>query len=138
MTAGAAVIAGSSWLLYHAFLTPPKADDLPTQITALTQSLNGAAKTIGEIERQIKQRQLLVEQLEREAQTASNLKTLNKDQLDAVAAVLNREIKSDQSHNFWGTQALAFFYAAVGVALSELYRFILRWRKRRRLAQGNQ
>jgi hypothetical protein len=53
--------------------------------------------------------------------------------LDAVALVLKGEIQTDQRQNFWAAQALAFFYAAVGVALSELYRFIPRWRARRKL-----
>ncbi|HEX3600247.1 MAG TPA: hypothetical protein VHU84_08885 [Lacipirellulaceae bacterium] len=102
----------------------------------MTASLNGAAKTIGAIEEQIRQRQALVEQLEREADTASKVKGLNKEQLDAVAQVLKNEIHIDQQQNFWSAQALAFFYAAIGVALSELYRFILRWRARRRLANA--
>ncbi len=110
--------------------------DLPTRINTLTESLKDAAKAIDAIEQEIKQRQALVEQLEREADTASKLKTLSKDQLDAVAQVLKSEIQSDQRQNFWSAQVLAFFYAAVGVALSELYRFILRWRARRRLARA--
>jgi hypothetical protein len=62
------------------------------------------------------------------------LAALNKEQLEAVAQVLRSEIKSDERQNFWTAQFLAFFYAALGVALSEGYRFILRWRARRKLA----
>jgi len=110
-----------------------KESDLPARIEVLTKSLNTAAVTIGQIEDQIKQRQLLVTQLQHDAETASKLSALNKEQLDAVASVLRSEIKSDQSQNFWSTQLLAFFYAALGVALSEGYRFVIRWRLRRKL-----
>jgi hypothetical protein len=133
---GFVFITASVYVSQHFFYPKEKLPDLPARISTLTESLNGAAKTIDAIEHEIKQRQALVEQLEREADTASKLKTLNKDQLDAVAQVLKGEIQSDQRQNFWNAQALAFFYAAVGVALSELYRFILRWRARRRLARG--
>jgi hypothetical protein len=51
--------------------------------------------------------------------------------MDAVALVLRSEIRGEERHNFWGAQFLAFFYAALGVALSEGYRFVIRWRTRR-------
>lgn len=107
--------------------------DLPSKIQKLTASLNSAAEVIGQIELEIKQRQELVQQLEKDADKASKLAALNKDQLDAVAQVLRTEIKSDERQNFWTAQILAFFYAALGVALSELYRFIMRWRARKRI-----
>jgi hypothetical protein len=101
-----------------------------------TASLKGAADTIGQIEEEIKQREALVQRLEEQADTAKKLSAMNKDQLDAVAQVLRGEIGRDERQNFWSAQALAFFYPAVGVGLSELYRFILRWRARRRLLQA--
>jgi hypothetical protein len=110
-----------------------KQNDLPSRIQTLTKSLNSAAETIGQIEDEIKQRQALVQRLERDADTASKLADLNKEQMGAVAQVLRSEIRSDERQNFWSAQFLAFFYAALGVALSEGYRFILRWRARRRL-----
>jgi hypothetical protein len=96
-------------------------------------SLNTAAQTIGEIEDEIKKREVLVKQLQHDADTAAKVSTLNKDQLDAVAQVLRGEIKSDERQNFWSAQLFAFFYAALGVALSEGYRFIIRRRTRHRL-----
>jgi uncharacterized membrane protein YdfJ with MMPL/SSD domain len=112
----------------------PKQLELPARIETLTKSLNSAAETIGQIELEIKQRRDLVQQLEKDAATASALSALNKEQMEAVGQVLRSEIKSDERQNFWGAQLLAFFYAALGVGLSEGYRFILRWRARRRLA----
>jgi hypothetical protein len=111
----------------------PNQQELPARIQTLTKSLNSAAETIGQIEQEIEKRQELVAQLQRDAD-ASKLSTLNKEQMDAVAQVLRSEIKSDERQNFWSAQLLAFFYAALGVALSEGYRFVLRWRARRKLA----
>jgi hypothetical protein len=110
--------------------------DLPTRIQTLTRSLNSAAETVGQIEAEISKRQALVAQLQKDAETASKISALNKEQLEAVAQVLRSEIKNDQSQNFWSAQVLAFFYAALGVALSEGYRFIARWRLRRKLQVG--
>jgi hypothetical protein len=117
------------------WLKPPVAD-LPSRISTLTASLKGAADTIGQIEEEIKQREGLVQRLEEQADTAKKLSAMNKDQLDAVAQVLRGEIRRDERQNFWNAQVLAFFYAAVGVGLSELYRLVLRWRARRRLLQA--
>ncbi len=128
--AGVIVIAASS---YINSLYKPKQQELPEKILTLTKSLNSAAETIGQIEDEIKQRQKLVQTLERDAETASKLSALNKDQLDAVAQVLRSEIKSEERQSFWSAQLLALFYAALGVALSEGYRFILRQIAKRRL-----
>jgi myo-inositol-1-phosphate synthase len=111
----------------------PKTVDLPSRIQTLTDSLNLAAKTIGQIETEIEQRQQLVRQLEKDAETASKVSVLNKEQMEAVAQVLRAEIKNDGQENFWRAQLLAFFYAALGVGLSEGYRFFLRWRVKRKL-----
>jgi hypothetical protein len=116
------------------FVMKKKDADLPSKIQTLTASLNSASQAIGQIENEIKQRQELVQKLEKEADTASKIAALNKEQMDAVAQVLRSEIKSDERQNFWGAQLLAFFYAALGVGLSEGYRYLLRWRARRRLA----
>jgi hypothetical protein len=110
----------------------PKEIDLPERIRVLTSSLNDAAKSIGEIEEAMKQREALVQRLQRDAETASRLSALNKEQVDAVAQVLKGEIEKDQQANFWTTQLLALFYTLLGVGLAELYHFVLRrWRRRR-------
>jgi uncharacterized membrane protein YdfJ with MMPL/SSD domain len=131
-TSGAGLVSATSSFITHV-QEKPKQVELPARIQTLTKSLNSAAETIGQIEDEIARRRKLVEQLQRDADTAAKLSALNKDQMDAVAQVLRTEIKSDQSQNFWNAQMLAFFYAALGVALSEGYRFITRWRLRQRL-----
>lgn len=130
--AGLFISASASYINY---IYKPKLLELPARIQTLTASLNSAAETIGQIEAEIKRRQELVEQLQHDADTAAKVSALNKDQMDAVAQVLRSEIKSDERQNFWSAQLLAFFYAALGVGLSEGYRFFLRWRARKRLAQ---
>jgi hypothetical protein len=126
----AAIVAGTSTIL--SIREKPSQAELPARIRVLTGSLNSAAEAIGQIEAEIKKRQELVLKLQQDAETAAKLSALNKEQMDAVALVLRSEIKSDQSQNFWSAQLLAFFYAALGVALSEGYRFFIRWRLRRK------
>lgn len=112
---------------------PKPEPDLPSKIQKLTKSLNTASDSMRQIEVEIEKRQELVRELEKQADTASKITTLNKEQRDAVAQLLRDEIKSDERQNFWTAQLLAFFYAALGVALSEAYRYAMRWRARRRL-----
>jgi hypothetical protein len=56
----------------------PNQQELPARIQTLTKSLNSAAETIGQIEQEIEKRQELVAQLQRDADAASKLSTLNK------------------------------------------------------------
>jgi hypothetical protein len=110
----------------------PKEIDLAQRIRVLTESLNAAAETIGEIEDQIRQREILVQKLQEDADTASKLTSMNKEQLDAVAQVLKGQIEKEQHQTFWSAQLLAFFYTILGVILAELYHFIeKRWRRRK-------
>lgn len=109
----------------------PKTEDLSVRMRTLTNSLNSAATTISQIEDEIRQRQSLVAKLQQDAEEASKLSTLNKDQLAAVAQLL----KSQTESSFWSSQGLALFYAVFGVALSELYRFVARRSGRVRLSE---
>ena len=72
--------------------------------------------------------------LEQDAETARKLSAVNKEQVDAIAQVLRGQIEAQERRSFWSNQALAVFYALLGVAFSELTRWLLR-RKRRRKTQ---
>lgn len=111
--------------LVNSFWPKPEQPDIAERIKTLTSSLNSAAKTIAEIEEQIKQREELVHRLQSDAEIAKKLTELNKPQLDAVAQVLKGEIEKDERQKFWTAQALAVFYTLLGVALAEFYRWIV-------------
>jgi hypothetical protein len=110
---------------------PPTLED---RIKLLTDSLNSSARTIQEIENEIKDRQALVTKLQRDAEIAQKLTALNKDQVDAIAQVLRGQIEAEEHRSFWGNQFLAVLYTLLGVALAELSRWFLRWRARRKAA----
>jgi biopolymer transport protein ExbB/TolQ len=131
--AGLFVMALVSWLGLIA-----QQPDLAERIRTLTGSLNSAARTISEIEGEIKKREELVRRLQSDAETASKLSALNKPQLDAVAQVLKSEIERDQRQSFWMAQGLAIFYTILGVALTELYHWIMRRRRRREIGQATE
>jgi len=109
---------------------PPVAKELPDRIRVLTDSLNAAARAIGDIESEIQERKELVDKLKRDAEIANNLKQLNKEQVDAVAQVLRSQIDREQKEGFWATQGIAFFYTILGVFLAEAFRWgSNRWKK---------
>ena len=104
---------------------------LQDRIKVLTNSLNKSASTIQDIETEIKNRQALVEKLQKDAEIAKKLTELNKDQVDAISQVLRGQIEEEEHRSFWSNQALAFFYVLLGVLLTEGTRWFLRWWSRR-------
>lgn len=130
-----AMIAGLIVNLTYAFffVPKPKEIDLQERIRSLTSSLNSAAKSISDIEGEIKQREALVQRLVKDAETASKLAGINREQVDAVAQALKGEIERDQERNFWSTQLLALFYTLLGVVLAEVFHLIQRrWSARKK------
>lgn len=111
--------------------------DLNSRIADLTLSLVKAARAISEIEEDIKKRQALVEQLRQDADTASKLAMVSKEQAEAVAQALRTEIASEQRQSFWSNQAYALFYTLLGVVLAELYHFLVNRLRRRRELQAS-
>jgi len=108
------------------------APTLEDRIRELTQSLNKSATTIQEIENEITKRQALVSQLRKDAETASKLATVNKEQVDAIAQVLRTQIQAQERNSFWFNQGINALYMFLGVGLGELVRWFLRWRAKRK------
>lgn len=104
---------------------------LPERINTLTDSLKSAAQIISDIEKEIGERQSLVEKLRSDAEAAKSLAQLNNKQVDAVAQVLRGQIDKEQNEGFWFAQATAFFYTILGVVLAEGARLFLRRKPRR-------
>jgi hypothetical protein len=121
---------------FNSWYAKPREIDLAERIKMLTSSLNSTARTITQIEDEIKRRQVLVERLKQNADTASKLAAMNKEQADAVAQTLRVEIEKENQKSFWSSQMLAIGYTVLGVALAELYRFCLRVIHRRRLQKA--
>jgi hypothetical protein len=95
-------IAFSVSALYATLVTPTtKEPDLVMRIESLGRALTTAAKTIDEIERAVNQRRELVDRLKQDADVASRLATLNREQADAVAQALRFQLEADQRTRFW-------------------------------------
>jgi F0F1-type ATP synthase membrane subunit b/b' len=107
--------------------------DVQERIALLSGSLNSAAKAISEIESEIKQREALVQRLKDDAETATKLTTMSKEQTEAVAQVLRGEMEKEKERSFWGTNLSNLFYAVLGIVLAELFRMIRSAWKRKRM-----
>jgi hypothetical protein len=119
------VIAGVSL----SFFTYRGGDDNKNQtiekrITLLTASLNNSAKVISDIEREIEGRRELVTKLQRDADDAKQLSELKAAQVAAVSQALKGELDRENRTNFWITLATNLFFAILGAALGELFRWI--------------
>jgi arginine/ornithine N-succinyltransferase beta subunit len=99
---------------------------LEQKITALTKNLNDSARAISEVEREVQARRQLADKLRADAEEAQNLATLNQKQVEAVAQALRGQLEERERASFWWTIGQNFFFAALGVALSEVYRWIVR------------
>jgi chromosome segregation ATPase len=73
-----------------------ESQDLNARLGALTHALDDAGRIISAIEIEIESRQELVGKLESQKAIAENAITLSKEQVDAVAAILSRQV-SQQS-----------------------------------------
>jgi hypothetical protein len=131
--AGAALAVATGQLVENYFFGPKNAPrTLEDRIRELTESLNRSATTIQDIENEITKRQALVTQLQKNADTASKLATVNKEQVSAIAQVLRTQIELQERNSFWFNQGVNALYMLLGVALGELVRWFLRWRAKQR------
>jgi hypothetical protein len=94
---------------------PERGQTLDERLRVLVGSLNQASTSVGEIEREIRSRQELVDRLRRE----QRLLELNRDEVDAVAQALGGEVKREGRKTFWMgvAQNGVFFGLGVGVTL---------------------
>jgi hypothetical protein len=112
----------------------PKEPNLEEKIVLLTKNLNDAARAISDVEREVQTRQKLADKLRSDAEEAQTLVTLNQKQVEAVAQALRGQLEERERASYWWNLGQNFFFAALGVALSELYRWIVRKVNRRREA----
>jgi uncharacterized protein HemX len=80
-----------------------RAVSLEEKVRVLSESLNSSVRAITEVENEIKKRQEIVAWLKKDAETASNVITVSRDQMEAITEIL----RSEQDRSFWGNQALA-------------------------------
>jgi gas vesicle protein len=101
-----------------------RAPSLEDKVAVLTSSLNQAAKAISEVESEVRNRQQLADKLRKDAEEARKIVTLNKEQVEAVSQALRGQLQQRERATYWRRLAENFFFAVLGVALSESYRWI--------------
>jgi hypothetical protein len=127
---------GTAYLSYVRGVYNVTGQTLEARIEELTGSLNVSAKLIAQIEREITTRKELVSKLERDADEAIRLSTLNADQVAAVAQALRGELRNESKSGFWLSAATNLFFAFLGAAFGELFRWFRARRRRTSVVVG--
>ncbi|MBB1319372.1 hypothetical protein H5123_17240 [Shewanella sp. SR43-4] len=113
-------IAGFVNGYYHK--THSKKETLEDRINKLTSALKESSHLVTEVEIEINKRKNLVQELQKDAEKYEKLVSINKDQVEAVAQLLQGELRKEGNKSFWkGIMANFIFFvlgAGVSVALS--------------------
>ena len=99
-----------------------KKETLEDRINKLTNALKESSHLVTEVENEINERKNLVQELQKDAEKYEKLVSMNQEQVDAVAQLLQGELRKEGSKSFWkGIIANFIFFllgAGVSVALS--------------------
>jgi TolA-binding protein len=95
-----------------------KDETLEDRITKLTNALRESSHLVAEVEGEIKSRQNLVLELKKDAEKYQQLVTLNKEQVDAVAQLLQGELRKEGSKSFWKGVGVNFVFFVLGALVS--------------------
>ena len=95
-----------------------KEETLEDRINKLTSALKESSHLVTQVESEIQSRQQLVEELQEDAQRYEQLITLNQEQVDAVAQVLQGELRKEGNSSFWKGVAVNFVFFILGAGTS--------------------
>jgi septal ring factor EnvC (AmiA/AmiB activator) len=113
----------------------PQKQELVQRIGELTAVLNDSAKAVSEIENEFARRRELVRKLESDAETATKLSAVSREQAEAVAQALKIELEKREQSSFWSAHLTAIFYTLLGVAIAEIVHYVRNILRRRRAAR---
>ena len=91
---------------------------LDDRISKLTSALKSSSKLISEVESEIESRHKLVQELQKDAEKYENLVSMNKEQVDAVAQLLQGELRKEGNASFWKGLAANFVFFVLGAGVS--------------------
>jgi TolA-binding protein len=124
-TLGAGVLASVVAGVIQSFFSHKNSkneETLEDRINKLTSALKESSHLVTEVEAEINERRNLVQELQKDAEKYEKLVSMNKDQVEAVAQLLQGELKKEGNKSFWkGILANFIFFvlgAGVSVALS--------------------
>jgi hypothetical protein len=93
-------------------------ETLEDRINKLTSALQQSSHLVGEIEKEIETRKNLVLELKQDADKYQNLVSLNREQVDAVAQLLQGELRKEGTKSFWKGVIANFIFFIMGAAFS--------------------
>jgi len=121
VTVGSGIAAASIAALVEAVyrrMYPKQKPTLDDRINKLTSALRNSSKLIAEVEDEIDSRHKLVKELQRDAESYQKLVELNKDQVDAVAQLLQGELRKENRGAFWKGIGANFVFFLLGAGVS--------------------
>jgi TolA-binding protein len=95
-----------------------KPETLEKRIAKLVAALKESSKLVAEVEIEISKRQSLVTELQQDAEKYKRLVSLNKEQVDAVAQLLQGELRKEGNKSFWKGVLVNFLLFGLGALLS--------------------
>jgi TolA-binding protein len=107
-------------------IRPKQPATFSNKISALSKSLTDSAFVIDQIQDEIIRRQLLLEKLQKDADTAQQLAQINSSQANAIVQAIRLEVEREKNRDFWFGVVQNFVFAVLGVILAELWHFLRR------------
>ena len=95
-----------------------KPETLENRITKLSAALKASSELVAEVEGEIAKRQSLVTELQQDAEKYQRLVTINKEQVEAVAQLLQGELRKEGNKSFWKGVLVNFLFFGLGALLS--------------------
>ncbi len=95
-----------------------KSETLEDRINKLTAALKQSSHLVTEVESEIQTRQKLVSELQNDAKRYEQLISMNQEQVDAVAQVLQGELRKEGNKSFWKGVAVNFIFFIMGAGAS--------------------
>lgn len=117
---GAAASFAASTIAYTLKNKNKKSETLDNRIEKLTNALQQSSHLISEVEAEIQSRSQLVAELKKDAEKYEKLVSINQEQVEAVAQLLNGELRKEGRRSFWGGFILNLVFFLLGSATSIL------------------
>lgn len=95
-----------------------KRENLEARINKLSAALKESSRLVGEVEDEISKRQALVTELQQDAERYQKLVSINREQVDAVAQLIQGELRKEGRKSFWAGVAINFVFFSLGALLS--------------------
>lgn len=115
---GAVASLAASFLTQYFEYRHRGSETLEERINKLTSALQESSRLVAEVEKEIQMRQSLVVELKSDAEKYQKLVSLNREQVDAVAQILQGELRKEGSRSFWKGVAVNFIFFVLGALVS--------------------